>query len=163
MAHSYITLECRHIKSLGRYPGMYHKAKKLKKSVDPNVAAEYEREIGPQWTDILRRSGSYSGLSIESLAAVLGGPLARWYGTIYHFQSCDVHALNSFQHLDIEDGNSLKVLYVSADEAVYQSLRAAIGMFFAHMQILHENLDFGADASIAFHSLTRKHDRLMPP
>jgi hypothetical protein len=163
MAHNYFMLEGRHIKSLGRSPGMYHKARQLKKSVDPKVATEYESEVGPQWTHILRHSGSYCGLSIENLAAVLGEPLTRWYDTVYHFQSCDVHALNSLQHLDIHDGTRLKALYVSPDQAVYQSLRAAVGMFFAHMQILHENLDFGADVSTGFDSLTRKYNRLVRP
>jgi hypothetical protein len=163
MAHYYFTLESRHIERLGKFPGMYHKAKLLKKSVDPTAAAEYEREIGPEWTHVLRHSHSYSGLTIEALAGVLDKSLARWYGTVYHFQSCDAHAANWFQHLDTHDGTSLKTLYISNDQAVYQSLRAAIGMFFTHMQLLHQNLDFGTDASTAFDSLTRKYYRLPRP
>jgi hypothetical protein len=57
----------------------------------------------------------------------------------------------------------LKAIYVSPDSAVYQSLRAAVGMFFAHMRILHDNLDFGPDTSIAFDSLIRKYNRLVQP
>ena len=163
MAHYYFSREGRDIQSLGRFPGMYHRAKRLKKSADPTVAAEYEHEIGPQWTSVLRRSDSYSGLSIESLAAVLDKSLARWYGTVYHFQSRDSHGLNALQHIDLKDATTLKAIYVSPDSDVYQSLRAAVGMFFAHMRILNDNLDFGPDASIAFDSLTRKYNRLAQP
>jgi len=96
------------------------------------------------------------------LAAVLDKSLARWYGTVYHFQSCDSHALNALEHLLLYHA-TLKAIYVSPESAVNQSLRAAGGMFFAHMMILHDNLDFGPDASIAFDSLTRKHNRLVQP
>ncbi len=163
MAKSYFTLEGRHIESLSKYPGMTNKAKQLKKSVDPGIAAEYEHEIGSQWTSVLRRSDSYSGLSIENLAAVLDKSLARWYRTVYHFQSCDSHAVNALQHLDLHNATTCKAIYVSPDSAVYQSLRAAVGMFFVHMRILHDNLDFGPDASIAFASLTRKHNWFVQP
>jgi hypothetical protein len=162
-AHYYFTLEGRHIERLGKSLGMYHKAKQLKNSVDPTVAAEYEHEIGPEWKHILRHSHSYSGLKIEELAAVLDKSLARWYSTVYHFQSCDAHAANSLQHLAMHDGISLKAVYISHDQAVYQSLRAAIGIFFTHMQILDQNLDFGTDASTAFDSLTRKYCRVVRP
>jgi hypothetical protein len=65
MAHDYLSLECQHIESLGKSPGMYHKAKQLKKSVDPALVAEYEHEIGPAWSYILRKSNYYSGLSVK--------------------------------------------------------------------------------------------------
>jgi hypothetical protein len=163
MAHYHFSLEGQHIESLGKFPGMYHKTKQLKRSLDPTTAAEYEREIGPTWSYILRNSNYYSGLSVKDLAQVLGTSLLRWYHTVYHFQSCDGHAINLLQHLAIQDGTSLKAIYASTDDAVNQSLRGAIGMFLTHMQILHQNLDFGTDASTAFDSLARKYYRLVRP
>jgi hypothetical protein len=163
MAHYYFTLEGQHMESLGKSPVMYHKAKQLKKSVDPAVAAEYEREIGSAWSYILRNSNYYSGLSVKDLAQVLDKSLLRWYDTVYHFQSCDGHAMNLLQHLTIQDGTSVKAVYASTDDAVNQTLRAAIGMFLTHIQILHQNLDFGTDASTAFASLTKEHHRLVRP
>jgi hypothetical protein len=107
MAHYYFPLEGQHMESLGKFPGMYQKAKQLKKSVDPAVAADYEREIGPAWSYILRNSNYYSGLSVKDLTQVLDKSLFRWYDTVYHFQSCDGHAINLLQHLAIQDGTSV--------------------------------------------------------
>jgi hypothetical protein len=163
MAHYYFTQEGQHIESLARFPGMYHKAKQLKKNVDPAVAAEYEREIGPAWSYILRKSNYYSGLSVRDLARVLDKSLLQWYDTVYHFQSCDGHAINLLQHLAIQDGASVKAIYASTDHTVNQTLRAAIDMFLTHIQVLHQNLDFGTDASTAFASLTKKYHRLVRP
>jgi hypothetical protein len=160
MAHYYFSLERRHIESLGKFPGMYHKAKQLQKTVDPTVAANYESEIGVEWSYILRNSDYYSGLKIRELAQVLDTSLLRWYDTAYHFQSCDGHAINTLQHLAVRPDESVQAQYASSDHDVNQSLRAAVGMFLTHMQILHQNLDFGTDASNALDSLIRKYCRL---
>jgi hypothetical protein len=99
---------------------------------------------------------------VKDLAQALDKSLLRWYETVYHFQSCDGHALNSLQHLAIQNA-SVKASYASTDEAVNQTLRAAIGMFLTHIQVLHQNLDFGTYASTAFASLMKKYYRLVRP
>ena len=67
------------------------------------------------------------------------------------------------QHLAIQDGASVKATYASTDRTVNQTLRTAIGMFLTHMQVLHQNLDFGTEGSTAFASLAKKYYRLVRP
>jgi Family of unknown function (DUF5677) len=156
LAYDYFLLEDRGIASMGKFPGAYQKAKKLKRSVDPNITAEIERGIGPEWSYILRHSNTYAGLSVRDLAKALDRSFLRWYETIYHFQSCAVHAVDFRKHIDVSDGINLKGLFLSSDRDVYQSLWSATGMFFAHMFILNKNLEFGTAANSAFQSLKRR-------
>jgi hypothetical protein len=139
---------------------MYHKAKRLKNSFDPRPAAVCEREIGPEWTYILREAKNYAGLSGRDLAKVLGKNLLVWYDTVYHFQSCDAHGLNALQHLDIPEAGPPLAQCVSTDQAVSETLTPAVGLFLSHMQALHEYLQLGHDATFALDSLTRKWQRL---
>lgn len=68
------------------------------KNVLPSTVAHFENLVGPQWTYILRDSHGYSGLPLASLARLLDKNLARWYETIYHFQSRMVHANDALRH-----------------------------------------------------------------
>jgi hypothetical protein len=155
LAHSFFEQETRAIEKIGKFPGQKRHAAKLKKMVDPATVAHYENAIGPEWTYILRSSHSYSGLKVEPLTKVLHKELTRWYETIYHFQSRDTHGSNPLQHVDFTE-TTITAKWLSTDAQEYPVLRAAIGMFFAHMHLLHENIGFGTEADSALHSLRRK-------
>jgi hypothetical protein len=160
LAYGYFMLEERGIASMARFPGFYHKAKRLKKTIDPKVTAQYEREIGQEWCYILRHSDTYAGVSVKDLARGLRKEFLRWYETIYHFQSCAAHAVDILKHIDISDGHSLKAQFLSSDGDVYESLWSATGLFFTHMHILQENIGFGVSVDTAFYSLKQKFHRI---
>jgi hypothetical protein len=158
--HSLIQLE-RGIERVGKFPGNKQRVKRLVKSLDPCLITNHEKEIGPQWSYILRhRPHTYSGLSVEDLAKVLHNSLTRWYEVIYHFQSRAVHANDPLKHIDVSDGNTAKALFLSSDSQVYENLRIATTLFLVHIRLLHENIGFGPDTEIAYDSLKRKFDRL---
>ena len=160
LAYAYFSLEEQGIESMGKFPGFYHKARRLRKTTDRNIIAEYERQIGAEWSYILRHSNTYAGLAVEDLAAVLHKEFLRWYETVYHFQSLAVHALDVLHHIEIADGQTLTASFLSNDRDVYQSLRAATGIFYAHMHIVHQNIGFGTSADVAFYSLGQKLKRV---
>jgi Family of unknown function (DUF5677) len=162
LAYTFI-MEEEGIASMGSFPGFYHKAKRLQKTIDPKVKAEHEKTIGPCWSYILRHSNTYAGLSVKDLAEVIDIALLRWYEAIYHEQSLAVHALDILKHVRIVDQNSLAASFLSPVNEVYLSLRSATALFFAHMHIVHENLGLGTAADIAFSSLKQKYDRISYP
>ena len=159
LAHSYFENEETAIERLGRIPGQKRNMKKAKKSIDPTLAIDYEKAIGPEWTYILRNHRSYSGLSVANLAKVLHRQLHLWYETVYYFQSRDAHGSDALRHVDNTE-DTVTAVYLSSDWEVYQALRTAIGMFFANMHILHENIGFGSGVDSGFHSLKRKFKQL---
>jgi hypothetical protein len=149
------------IEKVAKFPGNKARVKRLLKTADSGLIAEYERAIGPQWTYILRhRPHSYSGLSVENLAKVLHKSFSRWYETIYYFQSRAVHGNDPFKFVEIPDGNTVKGLYLSSDSQIYESLRTAITMFLIHIRLLQQNIGFGPEVEIAYDSFKRRFDRL---
>jgi hypothetical protein len=160
LASRYFSLEDDDIASMGKFPGFYHKAKRLRGSADPKVRAQYEKRIGPEWSSILQHGRSYAGLPVKELAAVLHRGFLRWYETVYHFQSCDVHAVDLLQHIDMSDGQSLKAAFLSSNHDVYQSLWAATGLSLMHIHLLHENIGFGSTLDSALHSHMTKFNRV---
>lgn len=159
-AHDYFLLVDRGFASVSKFPGLYQRARQFKKGIDPKVTAEYEQEIGPAWCYILRRSDNLAGLAVKELAKALHKGFLNWYETIYHFQSRAVHGFDLLKHVDISDGVNLKASFLSTDRHVHESLWAATGMFLTHVQILHQNIDFGTEVDLALHSLKRKFKRI---
>jgi Family of unknown function (DUF5677) len=161
LAFDYFQLQGRAVASLAKFPGLHQKAKSLRKLIDPNIAAQYEQDVGPQWLYILRhgRKG-YAGLSVEDLSKALGKQFSLWYQTMYHFQSTAVHALDFRKHLDRSDTNVLKASYLSPESQILECLRAATAMFFTNMHIMQRNIGFGPEVDMAFASLMRKFGRL---
>lgn len=158
--YCFLEQEGRGIERLERMPGNKRSMTKAKKSLDPNLVADYEKAIGPEWTYILRnRPFTYSGLSVGDLSRILHKCLRDWYETIYYFQSRDVHGSNPMQHMEFSE-NVIRARYLSTDSDVEQALKSAIGIFFAHMTLMHEMIGFGTAADIAFASLKRRFNRL---
>lgn len=155
-AHSYFALVGRETDSLGKFPGKYHAAKRLKKGFDPKVAAEYEKEIGVEWTYILRHDTGYSGLSVKDLARLIDRSFLRWYEAIYTSQSRAVHGTDFLRHLDTNGGTTLEGRCLSSENEVRQNLWAATGLFLTHSHIVHGNIGFGASADTALHHLKER-------
>jgi hypothetical protein len=161
LAHLFFQDQERGIDRASRLPGNKRRAAQLKKRTDPRVVAEYEKEIGPEWSYILRhRPHTYSGLSVENLARAIHKKFLQWYETIYHFQSRAVHASDLLKHVDKADGKTGRPMFLSSDWQVYESLRAAITMFLVHIGILHKHIGFGPDVEHARDSFKRKFRRL---
>ncbi|MDB5308805.1 MAG: hypothetical protein JWO38_3007 [Gemmataceae bacterium] len=155
-AHGYFALEGRETDSLGKFPGSYHAARRLKKGFDPAIAAEYEKEIGIEWTYILRHDTGYSGLSVKDLARAIDKSFLRWYEAIYSSQSRAVHGTDFLRHLDSRDGTSLEGRALSSENEVRQSLWAATGLFLTHAHIVHGNIGLGTSADTVLHHLKEK-------
>lgn len=157
LAYGYIQLEGKGIASMGRLPGKYHEARRLKKNIDPSIMAEYEREIGPEWSYILRHSKTCAGLSVKDLARVVHKECLRWYDTIYHTQSVAVHAMDILKHVYVsDDGATLGPVYLSSESEVYRSLWSATGLYLAHLHMIQASIGFGTEMESSLHSLKRK-------
>ncbi len=160
-AHSLFQDQERGLEILERVPRYKKKVKELKKTIDIALIAEKDKEIGPEWSYILRHHPhTYSGLSVADLARVLDQSLSWWQQIIYPFQSRAVHANDPLKHIEISAEHRMRASFLSTNSQVYESLRTAITMFFVHIRILHENIGFGTDVDIAYSSLKRKFDQL---
>jgi hypothetical protein len=155
-AHSYFALEGREIDSLGKFPGYFHAAKRMKKGYDPQIAADFEKEIGVEWTYILRHDTGYSGLSVKDLARVIDKSLLRWYEVAYSSQSRAVHGTDFLRHLDTNDGTSLAGRALSSENEVQQNLLAATMLMLIHTTLVHENIGLGTSAETALYHLKQQ-------
>jgi hypothetical protein len=148
------------LERLGEIPENKAKIATLRAGVDPAIAAQIERNIGPGWAYIIRNGKSFSGLTVANLAKLMGEQFLTWYRTIYHFQSLPVHAHDLFRHIDLSDDEVMKPQFLSSDKHVYEALRSAITMFLVHVRILHQNVEFGKSATEVYEALEQRHNSL---
>lgn len=144
---------------LATIPRMKAKLRRLSPATDALVAS-WEKDIGPEWSSILHSTHKYSGLSVETLAKLMGRPFERWYLTVYHFQSHNVHAVDLFRNIHISEGERLHAAYVSSDGELRQALAPAITMFFIAIATLQKSVGYGPCVNLAYASLVRRYRAL---
>ena len=152
--------DLRSAQKLAALPHMKRQVRKLAKGANV-LQASYEKEIGVEWTSILHSTRTYSGMSVETLAKLMGKHFVRWYESIYHFQSINVHAGDPLRHLTVTDDEKLRAVYVASDRELWQALTPAITMFFIVIDTLHKSVDYGSDVDHAYDSIKRRYKAIL--
>ena len=80
-------------------PGLEAEGQSLEQAVAQDVR-NTEYLLGEEWMKWLR-DGIIAGLSVEQMASVF--KLQEWYVRIYKPQSAGIHAVDAYDHLDIDD------------------------------------------------------------
>jgi hypothetical protein len=135
---------------------MKRRIRKLAPAADA-LKASYEKSIGPEWSSILLNSHSYSGLKVEKLSELMGNSFKRWYRSIYHFQSVNVHAGDPFRHLHASEDEKLNPIYLSSDGEIRQALTPAISIYFIAIHTLQREIGYGPDVDLAYDSMFRRY------
>ena len=94
---------------------------------------------------------------MATLAKLMGKPFERWYQTVYHFHSRNVHAVDPFRNLSVSGGKQLHATYVSSDGELRQALTTAIAMFFITIATIQKSIGYGPDVDLAYSSMLRRY------
>lgn len=124
--------------------GQEELAKKV--TVDSKIIEGAESALGEAWVHILRKSHSYSGLSISDLAKVLQNGFEFWYQTIYAIQSRMTHANDAYRHMRrsaIGQSASSKIACISPDSDIAGALHTGTAIFLVCVKLVVDNIDFG--------------------
>lgn len=92
--------ERKFVRSTLETPGLRRKIPVTKLNHINRIAADWETEIGAEWTKRLKKKG-YSGVSVKDLAESLG--YGQLYATTYRLSSAGVHASDASSHVQIDD------------------------------------------------------------
>jgi hypothetical protein len=106
-----------------RTPRIKREARRITKRL-PQLIAEAEKAIGPEWTRRLRQARSYSGVSLKELALSMGFRGA--YATHYRFASWTVHALDLNRYIAFDPSKNASMISL-APNADYVDQALSIG------------------------------------
>jgi hypothetical protein len=112
--------------------------------------AEYA--IGPQWSQRLRRSRSYSGGSVKDLALTLR--FLPTYATLYRYASWSVHAIDlaHFVTQPAQAGARLRVQIAPSDAEVPGAVNVANALLLACVRSLNRRFRLGHNQTINGHA-----------
>lgn len=143
-------------------PGMKRSAKRMAKIGSDAIAEPYKRAIGPEWTQILRKSPyTYSGLTVAGLARSLGKPFASWYDAVYGFQSEHIHANDLLHHMQFDEEGTTLPSWHDSVSYVRLTLPTAVAMFYATIGMINHHVGFGVAMNTALDGFSREYKQLM--
>ena len=102
-------------------------------------AAEQEKEIGDEWSFVIKEAGWYSGLTLENTTALVCPHLLDIYGVIYKSQSGKGHAAGA---LNLHD-------WFSDDFEIHMALRVGAMLVLFCINMLQTYLGLGEGVALA--------------
>lgn len=125
--------------------GLKRASKALQAAVDPKATNVWIDEIGVSWSERLLRSRSYSGLKIAGLARCVSKTMAKYYNTLYSYQSAAVHGVKISELINKDDDGPRSPLGTWQDDSTQlrRLLRTACGLFYSQIAFLHQSFDYG--------------------
>lgn len=160
LAHAFLELEGFE-KDFATTYGLKKFHRKANVRVNQVEVKQIESEIGLEWSYVLRnRPYTYSGLNVRSLAALLDWQMLKWYDTIYGFQSRDVHAANGLDHFVFSGNRNGELNPISTDEDVLHVLQGISIQFRGLMQIMEDNIGFGAGNPSSLAWFNKEYERV---
>lgn len=127
-------------------------------------AAEMEKQIGLEWTYILRNPPkTYSGLKIVDLASALDNWCELWYEKVYRSQSREVHAATMMWHGQV-DSETYKFTpnWFSPNHEIRSTIYCGTTLFIFFLTALQNFAGFGGDVNTVIEGFWKDYQMIYP-
>lgn len=150
----------RAIQRFRRTHGIKRYGRRLLAKEQAAVVAHWQAKIGPEWTAILQKNKSYSGLHLEDLATSLGTYFSRMYGIVYGLQSRKVHAGDVSDHFKVakqdDQGITIEPRWQAKIDDAIKALRLSAGLYLGCMDTYNDGFEFGVAVTTAVSGFNRE-------
>ena len=99
--------------------------------ITKKIQAEHQRIVGPEWSWVLKKSVTYSGLNFADTTRLVCPHLVHVRNTVYRPLSQDAHAAGAMKHGD----------WFSSREEIYGTLRLSFMCVLRCLDFLQKHLD----------------------
>jgi hypothetical protein len=139
----------RFVTGLLQAPGLENSVPAETRALFEQHATEWENEIGPEWTELLRpgRVG-YSGLNVQHLAETCG--FLQLYAAVYRTTSAGVHATDAGRFIEIDETPEGAVRYSASSNTdhIANALGFASLMMTNMIMLADHRLKLGIEAEV---------------
>jgi hypothetical protein len=128
-----------------------------------SARAAMEQFVGPEWVYVLSHEPhTYSGLSIESLARLVGPnrKLGQWYAGHYHIQSGMVHTAVALRHKRIGSDRGIELALHSPVDEIRDTIQIAATMLLGCMATVQNEVRRGASLGAVLESMDKDFRRI---
>jgi hypothetical protein len=134
--------------------------RRTKKHLRQLGLSNWSEALPLRWKRVLLQAGSYSGLSTQAMAEMLGGNFLIWYHTIYHFHSRSVHGVSTIKLLGDSDGEPT-IKWFSDPEDVQFTLQTGLSQILSILVDVTERFSIGGVYVRAIEQLDREYRELV--
>jgi len=122
-----------------------------------------EQFVGPEWLYVLgHEPHTYSGLSIESLARLVGPNrrIDQWYAGHYHIETGKIHAAAVHRHTRIGSDSGIEPSLYSPVDEIRNTIQIAAAMLLACLATVQNEVRRGASLGAVLESMDKDFHRI---
>lgn len=138
-----ILQEVAHLEKVSSTKGFRRFGRSQERNIKPEKVDLVERDIGPEWSYVLRAKPSYSGLTIKETAMLTGKVGKIWHTLGYPLQCRAAHGVDAWKTMETVDDGVVNATAFSNDEDIRFALYCGTAFFLLILSILEENIGFG--------------------